>query len=132
MLDGQLTGGDDTFGLVTDVEQNLVAVNLDNYTFDEISVVEVLDGCVHCGEKFFSSTNVVDCNNRSTCLLGGRDGHVVGAPMWIVGFANSQAGRERSLPARWEPELLGLQGFLRNTWCTYCASQDRRNGPFHA
>src|SRR6185312_4226402 len=38
VLDGQLTGGDDTFGLVTDVEQNFVAVNLDNYTFDEIAV----------------------------------------------------------------------------------------------
>ena len=88
MLDGQLAGGDDAFGLVTDVEQNFVAVNLDNNTFDEIAVVEVLDGCIYCGEEFFSSTNVVDGNNGSgTSLLGGRDGHVVGAPMWIVGFA---------------------------------------------
>ena len=41
MLDGQLAGRDDTFGLVTDVEQNFVAVDLDDDTFDEVSVVEV-------------------------------------------------------------------------------------------
>jgi len=83
VLDGKLAGGDDTFGLVTDVEQNFVAVDLDDGTFDEISVVEVLDGCVDGCEEVLSGTDVVDGDLRGTGLLGGGDGHVVGAPLWI-------------------------------------------------
>ena len=54
VLDGELAGGDDTFGLVTDVEQDFVAVDLDDGAFDEVSVVEVLDGRVDRGEEVSS------------------------------------------------------------------------------
>jgi hypothetical protein len=84
VLDGQLAGGDDTFGLVTDVEQNFIAVDLDDGTFDEVSVVEVLDGGVDCCEEVLSGTDVVNGDYGGTGLLGGGDGHVVGAPLWIV------------------------------------------------
>ena len=43
VLDGQFAGGDDTLGLVADVEQDLVAVDLDDGAFDDVAVVEVLD-----------------------------------------------------------------------------------------
>jgi len=84
VLDGQLAGGDDTFGLVTDVEQNFIAVDLDDGTFDEVSVVEVLDGGVDCCEEVLSGTDVVNGDYGGTGLLGGGDGSVVGAPLWIV------------------------------------------------
>ena len=51
VLDGEFAGGDDTFGLVTDVEQDFVTVNLDDGAFDDVTIVEVLDGLVDCGEK---------------------------------------------------------------------------------
>ena len=46
VLDGELFGGDDPFGLVTDVEQDLVPVDLDDGAGDDVTVVEVLDGRV--------------------------------------------------------------------------------------
>src|SRR6478735_4658445 len=70
VLDGQLAGGDDTFGLVTDVEQNFVAVDLDDGTFDEVSVVEVHDGGVDCCEEVLSGTDVVNRDYGGTGLLG--------------------------------------------------------------
>ena len=36
VLDGQLTGRNDTFGLVTDVEQDLVPVHLDDGPLDDV------------------------------------------------------------------------------------------------
>jgi hypothetical protein len=84
VLDGKLAGRDDTFGLVTDVEQNFVAVNLDYRSFNEVSVVEVLDGGVNGCEEVLSGADVVDSDLRGTWLLGGGDGHVVGAPLWIM------------------------------------------------
>ena len=35
--------GDDTLGLVADVEQDLVPVDLDDGAFDDVTIVEVLD-----------------------------------------------------------------------------------------
>lgn len=84
VLDGKLAGRDDTFGLVTDVEQDFVAVDLDDGTFDEVAVVEVLDGGVDSCEEVLSGTDVVNGDYGGTGLLGGGDGHVVGAPLWIV------------------------------------------------
>ena len=46
VLDGQLARGDDALGLVADVEEDLVAVDLDDGAFDDVAVVEVLDGLV--------------------------------------------------------------------------------------
>ena len=60
MLDGKLTGGDDTLGLVTDVEKNLVVVDLDHGAFNDVTIVEVLDGLVNCCEEVLSGADVVD------------------------------------------------------------------------
>ena len=62
MLDRELAGRDDTFGLVTDVEEDLVAVDLDDGAFDDVAVVEVLDGRVNCREEVLFRTDVVDRN----------------------------------------------------------------------
>ena len=85
MLDGQLTRGDDALGLVADVEQDLVPVDLDDATGDDVAVVEVLDRRVDRGEEVFLRADVVDGD-----LRGGRvdraGSHVVGTPMWTDGF----------------------------------------------
>ena len=60
VLDRQLAGGDDALGLVADVEQDLVAVDLDDGAFDDVAVVEVLDGLVDGGEEVFGAADVVD------------------------------------------------------------------------
>jgi len=60
VLDRQLAGGDHTLGLVADVEQDLVAVHLDDGSLDDVSVVEVLDGAVDRGQDFFFGPDVVD------------------------------------------------------------------------
>ena len=83
VLDGKFAGRNDTLGLITDVEQDFVAVDLDDGALNEVSIVEVLDGGVDSCEEVFSGTDVVDRDLRGTGLLVGGDGHVVGAPMWI-------------------------------------------------
>ncbi|SKV35123.1 polyribonucleotide nucleotidyltransferase [Mycobacteroides abscessus subsp. abscessus] len=60
MLDRELAGRDDTFGLVTDVKKNFVAVNLDDGPFDDVAIVEVLDRLVDSGEKILGRADVVD------------------------------------------------------------------------
>src|SRR3712207_2619145 len=60
VLDGELAARDDTFGLVTDVEQDLVPVDLHDGAFDDVTVVEVLDGLVDGGEKVRFRADVVD------------------------------------------------------------------------
>jgi hypothetical protein len=64
VLDGQLARGDDTLGLVADVEQDLVAVDLDDGAFDDVAIVEVLDGLVDGGEEVLSRADVVDGDLR--------------------------------------------------------------------
>src|SRR4029078_3900845 len=60
VLDRQLTRGDDALGLVADVEEDLVAIDLDDDAFDDVSVVEVLDRLVDGGEEVFGRADVVD------------------------------------------------------------------------
>ncbi len=43
VLDGEFLGGDDAFGLVADVEENLVTIDLDHGAGDDVTVIEVLD-----------------------------------------------------------------------------------------
>src|SRR5699024_5250788 len=74
VLDGQLTRGDDALGLVADVEQNLVAVNLDDRALDDVTIVEVLDRGVNGGEEVLSGADVVDGYLRGRSV----DGHMVG------------------------------------------------------
>src|SRR4051794_25133983 len=76
VLDGELFGGDHAFGLVTDVEQDLVPVDLDDGAADDVTVVEVLDGRVDRGQESLGRVEVVDRNLRRS-LERGR--HVVGA-----------------------------------------------------
>ena len=60
VLDGELAGRNDTFGLVSNVEQDFVVVDLDDGTFDDVTIVEVLDGLVDCGEEILSGADIVD------------------------------------------------------------------------
>jgi hypothetical protein len=68
VLDGQLARGDDPLGLVADVEENLVPVDLDDGAVDDVAVVEVLDRRVDRGEEVLHRPDVVDR------YLGGRRG----------------------------------------------------------
>ena len=68
VLDRQLAGGDDTLGLVADVEQDLVPVDLDDDAFDDVAVVEVLDGLVDRGEEVLRRTDVVDGDLRGSAV----------------------------------------------------------------
>ena len=77
VLDGQLAGGDDAFGLVTDVEQNLIVVDLNDLAGDEIAVVEDLNGLLDSLEECLLVADVVDCDLRDV------GAHVVRAP---IGF----------------------------------------------
>ena len=83
VLDGQLARGDDALGLVADVEQDLVAVDLDDATFDDVAVVEVLDRRVDRGEEVFRRADVVDGD-----LRGG-----LGRPCWQSCSRNSDGGQ---------------------------------------
>ena len=84
VLDGELAGRDDAFGLVTDVEQDFVTVNLDDRPFDDVAIVEVFDGFVDGGEKVLARADVVDGYLRRG---DGGTWHVVGLLRtgWIVG-----------------------------------------------
>ena len=62
LLDGKLTGGDDTLSLVADVEQDLVVIDLDDGTFDQITIIEVLDGGIDCLDEVLFGADVVDGN----------------------------------------------------------------------
>ena len=46
MLNGQLAREDNALSLVADVEEDLVAVNLNDGAFNDVAIVEVLDGFV--------------------------------------------------------------------------------------
>jgi hypothetical protein len=76
VLDRQLAGEDDALGLVTDVEKNLVPVDLDDGALNDVSVVEVLDGLVDRGEEVLGRADVVDGDLGGARLRRGRDGHV--------------------------------------------------------
>ena len=47
VADGELAGGDHALGLEADVEQDLVAVDLDDRPLDDVAVVELDDGVAH-------------------------------------------------------------------------------------
>ena len=73
VLDRKFTGGDDTLGLVADVQQDLVAVDLDDRALDDVAIVEVLDRGVDSGQEVVGVADVVDCDLRSCRgLHGGR------------------------------------------------------------
>ena len=74
VLDGQLAREDDTLGLVADVKEDLVVVDLDDSALDDVAIVEVLDGLVDGCDQVCFRTNVVDSDLRRV------GGHVVVSP----------------------------------------------------
>jgi hypothetical protein len=70
MLDRKFPGGDHTFGLVTDVEEHLIAVHLDDGPVNDVAVIEKLDRSIDGGEEVLRRADVVDRD-----LRGGRCGH---------------------------------------------------------
>jgi hypothetical protein len=85
VLDRQLPGRDHALGLVADVEEDLVAVDLDDDPFDDVAVVEVLDGLVDRREEVFLGADVVDryllcgrARRGRRGLVDSTEGHVVG------------------------------------------------------
>ncbi|CAM5444770.1 hypothetical protein STENM327S_00054 [Streptomyces tendae] len=105
VLDRELAARDDTFGLVTDVEQDLVPVDLHDDAVDDVAVVEVLDRLVDRGEEGFLVTDVVDRNLRGGGGGLGAARHVgkgSGTDIEVVGtayagspFRSAEAGQPR-------------------------------------
>ena len=60
VLDAQLARGDDALGLVADVEEDLVAVHLDDGALDDVAVIEVLDRRVDRGHEVLGGADVID------------------------------------------------------------------------
>jgi hypothetical protein len=59
MLDGQLAGRDDALGLVADVEQDLVAVDLHHVPVDDVALLEGLQRLLVGGREVFGGADVV-------------------------------------------------------------------------
>jgi hypothetical protein len=81
MLDRQLAGGNHPLGLVADVQQDFVTIDLDNRAGHDVAVVEILDRLVDRREKGLFAADVVDSDLGGTRLLGSADGHEGGTPM---------------------------------------------------
>ena len=50
--------------VLSDIEEDLVSVNLYNNTFDKVAVVEEFEGLLDCSQEVFSRANVVNGNLR--------------------------------------------------------------------
>jgi len=77
VLDRQLARGNHALCLVADVEQDLVSIDLDNGAFDNVAVIEVLDGLIDRGEECLLGPDVVDR------YLGGRVGFCTARHVWV-------------------------------------------------
>ena len=116
VADGELARGDDALGLEADVEQHLVAVDLDDAAGDDVTVVELDDGGVdRVGERL--SAEVVEhdrarsgprSSSSSSARVGGGVGGVggLGSPLSVAvggfdGFRVGLVGRRRSPRGRW-------------------------------
>src|SRR5690606_11928398 len=73
VLDRELPRGDDALGLVADVEQDLVPVDLHDGALDDVAIVEVLDRLVDGGEEVLLRPDVVDGDLRRGRGGGGVD-----------------------------------------------------------
>ena len=77
VADRQLARGDDALGLEADVEQHLVAVDLDDAAGDDVAVVELDDGGVDgVGERL--AAEVVEHDQLVLAVLVGGLGRVIG------------------------------------------------------
>ena len=59
MLDGQLAGGDDALGLVADVEQHFVAVDLHHVAVDDVALFEGLQRLFVGGREVLGGADIV-------------------------------------------------------------------------
>ena len=73
VLDAEFTGGNDALCLVADIEKDLVTVDLDDDSFDNVAIVEVLDGGIDCCHEVFGGADVIDGDDLGTC--SGGSGH---------------------------------------------------------
>ena len=78
MLDGEFLGGDDALSLVANIQKDFVVVDLDYSSFDDIPVIEVLDGLVNSCDDFIFAADVVNCDLRDRRGSGRVIGHEVG------------------------------------------------------
>ena len=98
MLDGEFTGRDNPFGFVSDVEKDLVAVNFDNSSFDQVTVVEELQSFLDLGQEVVGGANVVHGNLPRA---GGRSGgHIVGYSLQVFSQARSLRDVDRAKSPR--------------------------------
>jgi hypothetical protein len=101
VLDRQLAGRDDALGLVADVEEDLVPVDLDDRAFDDVAVVEVLDREVDGGGEVLGRADVVDRYLRGRGRGGSRRrlGTGLGGGRPVVGYSGRglcRAGARRA------------------------------------
>ena len=78
VADGELAGGDDALGLEADVEQHLVAVDLDHGALDDVAVVELDDGVAHRLFEVGVTQVVVDDGARGVVAFGVETAHRLG------------------------------------------------------
>ena len=78
VADGELAGGDDPFGLEADVEEDLVAVDLDDRALDDVAVVELDDGVTHRLFEIGVTEVVVDDGAGGVVALGVEAAHRFG------------------------------------------------------
>ena len=78
VADGELAGGDDALGLEADVEQDLVAVDLDDRPLDDVAVVELDDGVAHRLFEIGVAQVVVDDGAGGVVALGVEAAHRFG------------------------------------------------------
>ncbi|CAB5011558.1 unannotated protein [freshwater metagenome] len=67
MLDGKFTGGNNSLCLVADIKKNFVAVNFYDDTFDDVTIIKVLDSQIDGGEEILSRADVIDGNLGTCC-----------------------------------------------------------------
>src|SRR5262249_5028595 len=126
VLDRQLARGDHTLGLVADVEQDLVPVDLDDGALDNVTIVEVLNGRVDRGEEVGLGSQVVhgDLGVARAGAVGARGGLDAARH---VGCCSGRNGCR----ARGEAPL-GLRRAWRHDRTRslgYAAEMSRRRGP---
>jgi hypothetical protein len=60
VLDGKFAGGNNTLGLVTNIEEDFVPIDFDNDSGDQVTVVEEFESFLDLGQEIFGAADVVD------------------------------------------------------------------------